>query len=158
MINIIDGNLLDAKESVICHQVNCMGVMSSGLALHIKNKYPEVYPAYLQYCKGCKDNNPVNLLGEFQPIEVSDGKIIINIFSQYDFGKGIQHTNYIAMEKALNSLLNILRLTGDSVAFPYNMGCVRGGGDWNIVYKIIENIFSEYSETHDVTIYRLDLG
>jgi len=38
MIKIINGNILDAKETFICHQVNCQGVMGAGLAKAIRNK------------------------------------------------------------------------------------------------------------------------
>ncbi|WP_411668007.1 hypothetical protein [Bacillus subtilis] len=39
MIKIIQGDLLEAKENIIAHQVNCKGVMGSGIALQIKKKY-----------------------------------------------------------------------------------------------------------------------
>ena len=43
MIKIVEGNLLKAKERYICHQTNCKGMMNSGVALQIKNKYPKAY-------------------------------------------------------------------------------------------------------------------
>jgi hypothetical protein len=30
-----------------------------------------------------------------------------------------------------------------TIAFPYKMGCHRGGGDWDIVYKMIEDAFKD---------------
>ena len=33
MLKVIDGDLLDAKEDIIGHQVNCQGVMGSGVEL-----------------------------------------------------------------------------------------------------------------------------
>lgn len=41
-IEIIEGNILDYKEDIIVQQVNCRGVMGSGLAKQIMNKYPSV--------------------------------------------------------------------------------------------------------------------
>ena len=36
-----------------------------------------------------------------------------------------------------------LKLTNNKIiAIPYLMGCHRGGGDWNAVYKMIEEIFA----------------
>ena len=32
---------------------------------------------------------------------------------------------------------------GKTIAIPYLMGCHRGGGDWNIVYKMIEEVFDD---------------
>ena len=33
MIKVVNGSLLDATEDILCHQVNCQGVMGSGVAL-----------------------------------------------------------------------------------------------------------------------------
>lgn len=38
MIKTIEGNILDAEEDIICHQVNCKGVMGAGLAKQSKSK------------------------------------------------------------------------------------------------------------------------
>lgn len=151
MIKIIEGNILDAKENVICHQVNCMGVMGSGLAKQIRNKYPQVYPSYLAYCKDCKNNDPKTLLGAFQTIICSDGKIIVNLFGQLGYGRDKQYTNYKALRESLEGILTIAKEFNDTIALPYNLGCGLAGGDWNIVYKIIEEVFVDY----DVTIYKL---
>ena len=42
-INIVDGDLLSAKETYIAHQVNCYGKMGRGVAAQIMDKYPDVY-------------------------------------------------------------------------------------------------------------------
>ena len=36
---------------------------------------------------------------------------------------------------------------------PYKIGCCRGGADWNIVYEMIEEIFSDDCE---VELWKLD--
>ena len=41
------GNLLTAPQKCIAHQVNCQGVMGSGVAKAIKNEYPKVYKEYM---------------------------------------------------------------------------------------------------------------
>jgi len=152
IIKIVDGDILQAEENIICHQVNCQGVMGSGLAKQIRAKYPEVYASYIKYCRGCKDNNPKNLLGEVQTVLVNDGKVIANLFGQFNYGKGKQYTDYKALKQSLEGILTIATMVGDdSIAVPYNLGCGLAGGDWNIVYKIIEEVFDDY----DVTIYKL---
>jgi O-acetyl-ADP-ribose deacetylase (regulator of RNase III) len=150
MITIVDGDILQAKEDVICHQVNCMGVMGSGLAKQIRDKYPEVYPSYIRYCKGCKDGNPKNLLGDIQTILCSDGKVIVNLFGQFDYGRDKQYTDYKALKESLEGILCVAKYNSDSIALPYNLGCGLAGGDWEVVYKIIEEVFKDY----DVTIYK----
>ena len=51
MIRVVKGNLLDAREIVIAHQVNCQKKMNSGVAKAIREKYPEVYEKYLIHKK-----------------------------------------------------------------------------------------------------------
>ena len=36
-----DGSVLDAEETVICHQVNCVSTEAAGLAKLLFEKYPE---------------------------------------------------------------------------------------------------------------------
>ena len=42
MLIYVKGNLLDKQWDIFCHQVNCKGVMGSGIAKQIAEKYPEV--------------------------------------------------------------------------------------------------------------------
>jgi O-acetyl-ADP-ribose deacetylase (regulator of RNase III) len=45
MVTYHDGDLLESKCEVICHQTNCKGVMGSGIAKVIRLFYPEAYQA-----------------------------------------------------------------------------------------------------------------
>ena len=51
MIKIINGDIFSGTEDIICHQVNTLGVMGSGIALQIKKLYPMVFTAYRMFCK-----------------------------------------------------------------------------------------------------------
>lgn len=152
MIKIVEGNILNATEDIICQQVNCQGVMGAGLAKQIRNKYPEVYPSYKKFCEGCKDNNKRTLLGEIQAINVSDGKVIANLFGQFSYGRDKQYTDYKALKECLEGILKLASMfnDNDSIAIPYEIGCGLAGGSWGIVYKIIEDVFKDYK----VTIYK----
>jgi O-acetyl-ADP-ribose deacetylase (regulator of RNase III) len=145
MIKTVQGNILNATEDIICHQVNCIGIMGGGLALQIRNKYPEVYPAYKRYIEGTGDHP---LLGEVQTILCSDGKVIANLFGQYSVGTDKMQTDYEALEIAFEGIKCIAKCVGgDTIAIPYLIGCGLGGGDWDVVYKIIERVFGEYGCT-----------
>ena len=48
-MKIIYGDILNITEGIIRQQVNCMGVMGSGLAKQIRNKYPRVYQKYKDF-------------------------------------------------------------------------------------------------------------
>lgn len=80
------------------------------------------------------------------------------MFAQDKYGyDGRQYTNY----GAFRSCLIQLRVFADvvrsqmgkepQIAFPYHIGCDRGGGDWNIVRRVIE----EELGSCNVTLYEL---
>ncbi|WP_223249514.1 macro domain-containing protein [Bacillus sp. NMCN6] len=83
MIKTVDDNILEASEDIICHQVNCKGVMGAGLAKQIKSKYPNVHKEYKQLCTEQGDD----LLSSVQLITTNDGKTIANLFAQTGYGR-----------------------------------------------------------------------
>jgi len=145
MITIISGDLLNTSAKYICHQVNCQGVMGGGVALQIKNLYPEVFSSYLKYIKNHKD-----LLGTVLPVQIDSGQIILNLFSQYGCGFGMRNTNYDAMKSCLRKILDLTE-PEDTIAMPYLIGCGLGGGDWTVVYSLIDSVLSE----RKVELYKL---
>jgi len=80
MIKYVRGNLLDAPQPIIVHQVNCQGVMGSGVAKAIRDKYPQAYQAY----RSMQESYTVksSLLGQAQIVSTNE-HAIINLFSQY---------------------------------------------------------------------------
>lgn len=151
MIKFVEGDLLKATENIIVHQVNCQGVMGSGLAKQIRSKYPIVYQEYVKLCSRFTDNK--NLLGAVQMVKVSDGQVVVNLFGQYNYGREkMQYTDYEALSSGLLEIKNTAKRHQVSVALPQNIGCALGGGNWDIVYKMIESIFYDYN----VTIYKLE--
>lgn len=150
-MTIVNGNLLDAKENIIMHQVNCQGVMGSGVAKQIKEKYPSVYAAYSSWCKE-HNNNPHFLLGSMLPVATGeDGKIVLNLFAQEKYGRDKCYTDYGALRRCLQRVN--FAYHGCSLALPYGMSCGLGGGDWRIVAKIIE----EELKDCDVYVYKLTI-
>ena len=61
-----DGDILSPNhtghECVVCHQVNCQGVMGAGLAAQIRRMFPGVYEDYRRECE--KVAKPSDLLGK----------------------------------------------------------------------------------------------
>ncbi len=158
MIEFVEGDILDTDCTILGHQVNCKGLMGAGLALQIRNKYPHVYTSYKSNV-GSAPYAP-DLLGTTQYVDSKDGKLIANMFSQYD----IRHyhaddrnvyTNYKSFEKCCRNIRDLI-LSGEtydynvdqlSVAFPYGIGCGLANGDWDTIYSIIENYFSDENIT-----------
>ena len=143
MIDIINGNILNCSENIIVHQTNCLGIMGGGIALQVKKLYPNVYNEYSNLCKDYKEN-PSQLLGYTQFVKTPDDRIIANCFGQLGIGATVQ-THYMALAMSLASVYRKAIQENLSVAIPYNIGCGLAGGDWNIVYKIIEDIFAKSS-------------
>lgn len=151
MIRIVDGNLLNAEEQIMCHQVNAQAVMGSGLAAQLKNKYPVVYSEYRKLCD--KTPNKKDLMGICQMIKVDSDKYVANLFGQYYYGrnKSIVYTKYDALEQSLVKLCEFARSNNLSVAIPYEIGAGLGNGDWNEIYNRIDKVFKDY----EVALYRL---
>lgn len=138
------GSVFDAGAPVIAHQVNCRGVMGSGVAAQVAKLYPSVYDDYKYFCRA---EGADHLLGKCLMVEVPHQHIYIaNLFGQYDFGRSRQHTSYADLRWALRSLHDQMVRKGITrVAIPYKMSCDRGGGDWSIVEKMIEEEFPDVS-------------
>ena len=91
-------NLFDSEAVFFLHQVNCRGVMGSGIAKQVRERYPEVYEAYRAFCDG---RAPSNLLGLIEPEPIADNQRIVNCFAQDDYGCNCRHTDYEALRAAL---------------------------------------------------------
>lgn len=137
---------------IICHQVNCKGVMGAGLALQIKNKFPMVYKHYKDKC--LQIENGIGGLGDVQFCSVlsENGYIIANIFGQYDYGRGRCHTDYNALKKAFNTIA--LAFPNFTIRIPYKIGCGLGGGDWSVVSQIIQSTLVDAGV--EVEIWRIN--
>lgn len=148
MIKHIKCDIFESGADIICHQVNCQGQMNSGIAKQVKDRFPWVYNNYKELCDK-EFRNPSNLLGFVQPAALTNGiddsdnqTIIMNLFAQENFGyDGKCYTDYDSLKKCLE-MVRLVCEKETKIAIPYLMGCHRGGGDWNIVYKMIEEIFA----------------
>ena len=139
MIEIINGNIFEGDADIICHQVNTYGIMGAGIALQIKEK--------------CLDyqRHGLNPIGKVLYCRTKYSNVVIaNLFSQIGMS-----TDYNAMKNCLQSIYNDCKKYNETVAIPYKIGCGIAGGDWNKVYGIIEEIFSQ-DEDVKCTIYKLE--
>lgn len=146
MINIVKGNILECKEDIIVHQVNCQGIMGGGLAKQIASKYSKVEKEYIKFCD---KNNFVyeNLKGKVLILK-ENSKYIANMFSQ----KPNFDTDYKSMEIALNKIRKYAEESNLNIAIPFKIGCGIANGEWELVLDVINKAFKDYK----VTIYRLE--
>lgn len=145
MIEFRDGDLLQQEDvEMIAHQVNCKGAMNSGIAKQIREKYPDNFEHYKSFCALHYQNN-IELGGKILVTKEFDGKHIVNLFSQGNYGyDGRQYTDYSWFRNCIESVVPCAEVNQVKViGIPYKIGCVRGGGDWNIIYKILEDTFKD---------------
>lgn len=154
----IEGDLLKSKCQIIFHQANCQNVMGGGIAKQIKEQFPEAYEAD-KHCAYPQETR----LGKYS-VARSNGKVIVNLYGQYGFGKG-RHTDYDALESALCLFFEHEKKARDkygkylenvSYGIPYKMGCGLGGGNWDVVSKILEDVAEKYDITFNV--YKFQSG
>lgn len=145
MIKYIKCDIFESGADYILHQVNCKGVMGSGVAKQVRDKYPKVYEEYRRWCNTMPKEH---LLGSAQFVPTRDlyntpFRGIVNVYGQYSYGyNGDCYTDYNALRSALKTLYGFLQmLTPSTIAIPYMMSCCRGGGKWEIVHGIIEEVF-----------------
>lgn len=154
------GDILKADDDIIVHQVNCLGLMGAGLALQIKDTYPNVFDAYRKFVEL---HNTSELLGK-NLITTTDGRVpdtsryapdvkyVSNIFAQLNIGRGTRQTDYQAFEKGLVELYDFATSNELTVAIPYGIGCGLAGGEWSVIHRVISSVFHDYP----VTIYKLN--
>lgn len=132
--DILTPNKASFYYPIICHQVNCKGVMGGGLAKQIKDVYPNVYYVYKRKCEAMKRG--IGGLGDILYVPVpKSGFIIANIFGQDGYGREKCYTDYDALRKAFTSIF--LEFPNQTIRIPYKFGCGLAGGDWDIVWGII---------------------
>lgn len=148
MLRVVKGNLLDATELVIAHQVNCQRKMNSGVAKAIREKYPEVFEEYL---------NTEPKLGFVDFISVDNGiHYIANMYAQDMYGyDGKQYTNYEAFRQCCKDIVKICKgapeMEALTVAMPYKIASDRGGADWD---KIMDILLEEFTDI-DLILYKI---
>jgi O-acetyl-ADP-ribose deacetylase (regulator of RNase III) len=150
-IKYIDGNILDSTAPIIMHQVNCKGVMNSGVAKAIKEKWPIVFEEYKKIGTFSK-----NLLGGTQFVNIGNERYIANLFAQENYGyNGHKYTSYDAIDNCLKTVASYAeRLKIERVAMPYKMSSDRGGADWQVILAILNSAFKDTNIT--VEIWKLE--
>jgi len=139
-VKIITKDILTVERGVIAHQCNNRGVMGAGLAKAIKKKWPEAFEAYREMCRVCGAE-----LGSVSYYHASPTLIIANIIAQNGYGrnKQIVYTDYGALRQGLYEVYETANKYNLPLYLPYKIGCGLGGGNWDIVSRIIEDVAPE---------------
>lgn len=139
-IEYVTGDLLSApKGSVIVHGCNAQGVMGSGVALQIKEQFPQAFAMYMAHYNTLGSLR----LGEITTVEV-DERLIVNAITQEFYGRGRQrYVDYEAVACCFQAVVNTLEndfyfgMGYDTICFP-KIGAGLANGDWDILSIIID--------------------
>lgn len=147
------GNLLDVTKGHIVHGCNAQGVMGSGVAKAIKEKYPEVFKGYRQQYE-----DTGLMLGDARGYVVADGLVVWNAITQKNYGDPTS-TRYVSYD-AIAECFEIINRDVAVIEKMLNVephihipliGAGLGGGKWEIIEKIIEE-----TVTIPVTVWKLN--
>jgi len=133
------GNLLDCEEPYIMHGCNAQGVMQSGVAKAIRDRWSE---AYQRYYKVYNDQGGRLYLGQIIIAHGSD-KMIINAITQRMYGRDRtrRYISYAALRLCCETVNKQCAPFTAAIALP-RIGCGLANGEWSVVEKIIEEEFT----------------
>ena len=146
-LQVVTGDLLDAPEKFICHQCNCLTDHAAGIAQAIFSRFP-----YADIYKLRSKNHTPTLEEQLGNIIIKGNgtgqRFIINMMAQVypgapkypDSRKDGTLVRQAAFQECLHKITQLPEL--QSVAFPWQIGCNLGGGDWQ-VYRHMIREFAE---------------
>lgn len=140
MIESKIGDITLVNHGIIVHQVNAQGVMGSGVAGHIRRRFPIAYQVYMEHI-GTKYrvDRGFSLLGTTSWAQINSGLHICNLVGQQFFGNdGKRYTSYDALYDGFEKVAGMAKIYDLPVHVPL-IGCGLGGGKWSIVAPIIEH-------------------
>lgn len=136
------GDILTVERGIIVHGCNAQGVMASGIAKQIKDKWPGCFDTYSKALRIAQ-----HTLGIIIPYQVSSDLIIVNAVTQEYYGKDKKkYVSYWAINEVFIAIANIECKMQLGVHYPL-IGAGLGGGDWSIISDIIESQMTGLNHT-----------
>lgn len=139
-LEIKHGDLFaNVTEGHIVHGCNAQGVMGSGVAKIVRDKYPEAYRTYVQkYCDtGLR-------LGDVVSVKVGDNLVIHNAITQEFYGTDKRHVYYPAVYNTLRMVADQAKeqnlIQCSDVHFPL-IGGGLAGGDKDLLMDLYRRVF-----------------
>ncbi len=130
MIKKLYGNLFDSRMETLVNTVNCVGVMSKGIALQFKLRYPEMFHDYKAKCAAGS-----LLPGEPYLYRDTTGKSILNFPTRRHWR---DDSRIVDIESGLDCFVQHYREWGIvSIAFP------PLGSDGGLPWAQVENLMTE---------------
>jgi O-acetyl-ADP-ribose deacetylase (regulator of RNase III) len=124
---------LAGEFDVIVHGCNCQCQMGKGIALSIKQRFPEAYEADLRTPKG--DRAKLGTIS-FAEIDCPPARfVIVNAYTQFHWrGDGVL-VDYDAIRSAFRVIKQ--QFSGRRIGYP-KIGAGLAHGDWSVIALIID--------------------
>ena len=140
MIEYIKGDIFNSPAQVIVNAVNTVGVMGKGIALAYKERYPEMFLTYRNYCE-----KKLFQIGKLMIYYAPDHWILL--FPTKENWRNPSKIEYL--KAGLEKFVDTYEEKGiKSIAFP-KLGCGNGELNWADVRPVIEDHLKELP----ITIY-----
>jgi O-acetyl-ADP-ribose deacetylase (regulator of RNase III) len=136
MIELHEGNLLEADVEALVNTVNTEGVMGRGIALQFKKAYPEMFEAYRKACEA-GEVHP-GRMHVYERDELLNPRYIINFPTKRHWREKSRLDDIRAGLEALVKEVSSRRIR--SIAVP-PLGAGMGGLNWKDVYPLIAAAF-----------------
>ena len=142
-------DITTVEDGLVIHGVNCLGVMGSGVALAIREKWPSVYNSYKTVPMG-KDS-----LGVTQIVTVTPDLYVANCFTQLNFGSdGGRYADLEAVDQCLGSCFDFAEISDLHIRTP-KIASDRGGLDWESEVKPLFDKYMKMYKKVKVTLYTI---
>ena len=133
----VNGDLFTSEFKYIAHGCNTKGVMGSGFAKIIKQKYPGAYLKYNRFCEPYLGYSYDALGKTVEYVDEETNVTIFNMITQANFGSNpdVRYVSYDAIADCFDFVNK--NYPGIDLAIP-KIGAGLGNGNWDIIEKIIE--------------------
>lgn len=154
ILELIQGDLFNAKADAIGHGTNTKGKMGAGIAVLFKKKFPSMHELYVELCETFGDELGGRTYLYFDGI--NSDTYVANIFSQKKPGANAEVDLLIdALKDAYMKLRFEAEIEDPHLAIPL-IGCDIGGLDWTTeVRPAVEELMEELPKDWKLTIYSL---
>jgi O-acetyl-ADP-ribose deacetylase (regulator of RNase III) len=139
MIKTVTGDILTATTGYILHGCNAQGKMGIGLALQIREKYPQVYEDYLRAFH--RDQLKLgNVIYTTVSKEDEPTLIVASCITQeyYGYSTTIQYVDTDAIIDCFKTVMTEAILNNLPIHFP-KIGAGYGNSRWNRIYPRIQD-------------------
>ena len=132
------GDLMSVERGIVVHGCNAQGVMGSGVAKAVRERYPEAYETY----RAAYEQNGNRLeLGSvvWHRVSVDPPLAIANAITQKHYGRdpNVRYVDYEAVASCFRTIGEVARRHRLPVHYP-QIGAGLGNGDWPTIAAIIE--------------------